>query len=722
MHALAHKLLGARLAKTKECGMEIEISNCNNIENGVVTIAEGALNIKYAINGTGKSTVSKSIQKSVSSRLNGTNDLMDLTPFKALEDDSVNPTVVGCEAVNSIKVFDESYINEFAFQPDELLKGSFDILIRDEQYDLVMAEIEDLVSEIKSHFKEDDEIEALIADFDELSSSFGKPTKNGVHGSSTVAKALKGGNKVANIPEGLEIYENFIQGQENVKWVKWQLDGAQFLEESDNCPYCVSDVKDVKDTIKRVGDVYDPKSIQNLNNLVKIFQRLDKYFSEKTKEVINEFISSVEGYTEEQTGFLLEVKGQVDRLNSMFKHLKGMDFFTFKDVGKVIEELQKYKIDQNLYAHLQSDETLSKIAKVNESIDRLIQKAGQLQGRIAIQKRHIEEVVEENKEAMNSFLRNAGYRYTVDLVEDESGKHKLKLLHADLKSGEVSGVRDVLSYGERNAFALVLFMYDAVKNSPDLIVLDDPISSFDKNKKYAIVEMLFRKEKTFRGKTVLLLSHDFEPIVDMLYHHTDRFEKPSASFLQNDNGQLIEIDIDKDDIMTFVDVNVSNITSDTSVVTKLVYLRRTYEIVNSRGVAYQLISNALHGRSIPLMFDSGTSREMSEEEVQEAETEIQRQIQDFNYSDFIELICDNSAMIELYNSCPNNYEKLHLYRILSERNSDNDQADVVLKFINQAFHIENDYIYQLNPAKYQTVPQYIVEECDKYITTLQQSI
>jgi hypothetical protein len=53
--------------KTRECDMEIEISNCNNIDYGLVKIEEGVLNIKYAINGTGKSTVSKSIQKSVSS-------------------------------------------------------------------------------------------------------------------------------------------------------------------------------------------------------------------------------------------------------------------------------------------------------------------------------------------------------------------------------------------------------------------------------------------------------------------------------------------------------------------------------------------------------------------------------------------------------------------------------------------------------------------------------
>lgn len=699
--------------------MEIEINHCNNIDNGKIKITEGLLNIKYAINGTGKSTVSKSIQKSVSSRLSGNNELMELKPFKAFENDTITPSVTGCEAVNNIKVFDEFYINEFAFQPDELLKGSFDILIRSENYDSVMAEIEELVSQIKSHFNDDDEIETLIADFDELSNSFGKPTKKGVHGSSAIAKALKGGNKVVNIPEGLKMYQNFIQGQDNVKWVKWQLEGAQFVEESDNCPYCVSDVKNVKDTIKRVGEIYDSKSIDNLNKLVQIFQRLNNYFSDQTKEVINEFVSSVEGYTEEQAGYLLEVKDQIDRLNNMFKHLKNIGFFTFKDADKVIDELRKYKIDKNLYLHLQSENTLSKIEKVNSSIEGLIEKAGQLQGKVAIQKRYIERVVKENKEAINSFLNNAGYRYTVDLIEDNSGKHKLKLTHMDLMSGEVSGVRNVLSYGERNAFALVLFMFDAIKAAPDLIILDDPISSFDKNKKYAIVEMLFRKEKSFRGKTVLFLSHDFDPIIDMLYHHTDRFEKPCASFLQNDNGQLTEIDIDKEDIMTFVDINSSNITSDTNVVAKLVYLRRTYEILNSKGIAYQLVSNALHKRSVPLIFEGGASREMTVTEIQEAVTEIQQHVQDFEYSSFLQLMIDTSAMVELYKSCSNNYEKLHIYRIISEGNDGADHADIVLKFINQSFHIENDYIYQLNPAKYQTVPQFVIDECDQYIATLE---
>ncbi len=41
--------------------MKIEIKNCNNIDSGEFDIIEGCLNIKYAINGTGKSTISKAI-------------------------------------------------------------------------------------------------------------------------------------------------------------------------------------------------------------------------------------------------------------------------------------------------------------------------------------------------------------------------------------------------------------------------------------------------------------------------------------------------------------------------------------------------------------------------------------------------------------------------------------------------------------------------------------
>ena len=41
--------------------MNIEIRNCNNIDSAAISIAEGKLNIKFAPNGTGKSTIARAI-------------------------------------------------------------------------------------------------------------------------------------------------------------------------------------------------------------------------------------------------------------------------------------------------------------------------------------------------------------------------------------------------------------------------------------------------------------------------------------------------------------------------------------------------------------------------------------------------------------------------------------------------------------------------------------
>jgi ABC-type dipeptide/oligopeptide/nickel transport system ATPase subunit len=698
--------------------MQLEIKNCNNIDSGIIEIVEGRLNIKYAINGTGKSTVSRAICNAILDRESGTNKLLDLKPFKEIGNNTIQPSVAGVESITSIKVFDESYMNEFVFQPDELLKGSFDVFIRCADYDAGIREIETLVTRIKSLLSEDQEIEGLINDFGELSGSFGRQTKTGIHGASSLAKAFKQGNKIDNIPEGLEIYKAYIQNTSNFQWIKWQLDGFQFLDIADQCPYCVNNIDERREAITKISEVYKPKEIENLNKIVAIFQRLSAYFSDTTRAVIEEFIKNVDGYTDDQVEYLKEVKQQVDRLRDRFLQAKNIGFFSLKDVDQLIEHLSTYSIDITLFTHLQSENILAKAAIVNESIQQLLQKAGELQGKINIQKRLVNRLVDTNKAAINGFLRNAGYKYEVDLIENEEGKHRLKLIHTDINN-EVKNARACLSFGERNAFALVLFMFDALNMQPDLIVLDDPISSFDKNKKYAMLDMLFKRGNCFRDKTVLMLSHDFEPIVDMVYHHSDRFQVPFATFLENKNGILEEKQVSKSDIQTFIEVNEVNISNpEKNLISRLVYLRRTYEITNARGMAYQLLSNVFHKRCQPEIFNSDaneiSSRPMTLEEITDGTTEIQQKIADFSYSHVMELISDYPKMKRLYEQATNNYEKLHIYRIVFDDRDDAIESDVIKKFINQAFHIENDYIYQLNPAMFQTVPQYVIDECDNF--------
>ncbi|MBL4898705.1 MAG: hypothetical protein JKX76_03540 [Colwellia sp.] len=253
--------------------MDVTIKNCNNIDEGLIRIKANVLNIKYAINGTGKSTISMAITASVNDKNNSTNSINDLLPFKHIADNAASPEVIGTEEIDSIKVFDERYINDFIFQENEILKGSFDIFIRDENYKKGMLEIDQLVLNLKNTLSEDEDIETLINDFNEIIQGFGKPAKKGIHGASSMAKALKGGNKVLNIPDGLEQYKDYIQNDNNFKWIKWQLDGKIFIDITDNCPYCINDIKDIKPTINKISEEYNAKNIEGLNKLVAVFQR-----------------------------------------------------------------------------------------------------------------------------------------------------------------------------------------------------------------------------------------------------------------------------------------------------------------------------------------------------------------------------------------------------------------------------------------------------------------
>lgn len=81
--------------------MNIEIKNCNNIDRGSIELIEGRLNIKYAINGTGKSTISKVLEAYIK---NDDSQKKALLPFKYYEATStITPEIFGAEKFNRNK-------------------------------------------------------------------------------------------------------------------------------------------------------------------------------------------------------------------------------------------------------------------------------------------------------------------------------------------------------------------------------------------------------------------------------------------------------------------------------------------------------------------------------------------------------------------------------------------------------------------------------------------
>lgn len=110
--------------------MELVIKNCNSIDEAKIKIEENRLNIKYGINGTGKSTIAKAIELYVKNDKN----LKELTPFKYIgnENNEFQPSIEGAETLKSVSIFNDNYINQFVFKQSEVISNSFDIFIKNQ--------------------------------------------------------------------------------------------------------------------------------------------------------------------------------------------------------------------------------------------------------------------------------------------------------------------------------------------------------------------------------------------------------------------------------------------------------------------------------------------------------------------------------------------------------------------------------------------------------------
>lgn len=685
----------------------INIKNCNSIDEGNIDIENGRLNIKYGINGTGKSTIAKAIKFN-----NNQEKLKELLPFKYKEENFQNiiPLVSGTLDYQTIMIFNEEYIEQFTFKQDELLKDSFEIFIKDQIFEQNLNAINGLFSDVKSIFNSNDNLINIIKDLEELSNSFSK-NSGGLAKNARVSKAFSNGNKIENIPKGLELYSKYLKSNKNLEWIKWQTSGNNFIEISNKCPFCTSSIKIKKPLIKKVALEYNENTIGHLLQIVKVMNKLKQYFTDTAQQTIESIIKNKTGLTEIENAFLTRIKNEIDILIIQIKNLQQLAFFTFKDVPDMTEKINQLKINLLLVPSLNSSMSQEIINPLNESLNLLLTKASMLTAKINIQKRSIIDKIQKYKNEINEFLKFAGYKYIID-IEEINQEYKMRLKHIDLSSFVQKGNQH-LSYGEKNAFALMLFMYECFSKNPDLVILDDPISSFDKNKKFAIVERLFRGEKSLKGKTVLLLTHDIDPIIDMFKVLYGKIEPvPNAHFIKSRNGIIEETPILKDDLQTFAQVCNENISTSSEDINKLIYLRRYYEVLDDKSEAYQLLANLFHKRDIPTKFTNSGEVMMIQQEINTATSMIKEKIDNFDYSEQLLKMKDIDNLKLIYSTSESDYEKLQLFRLIHEGRH---PSDVVQKFINETFHIENEYISQLNPRKYEIIPEFIIQECDNCI-------
>lgn len=695
--------------------MEITLKNCNNIKEGKITVIEKAVNIKYGFNGTGKSTIAKALKYQFDGK-----SLDFFKPYTSKNEEAsmvqINPPVS-----YRIALFNEEYIDSFVFKSNELITNSFEIFVKDKDYENNLKAIEALIKDIRAEFNDNEKLIQLISVLQEFLESFGKATSK-IAASGPLAKGLGNGNQVENIPKELAGYAPFIQQKENVKYIGWQANGVDYLNVADACPFCAQHLDEdgtvSKATVRKVSEKYNSNNIKHLNTVLDIFEKLSEYFADTTKSIIMSFCKRSDKIDSQNTNYLLGIRQEAINLLESLRKISALGFHQLKDVDNIMDTLSSLQIKLELLAHFNGSAlTSSIIQEINQKLNLLIENANRLKGIVNIQKAKIRETIQEHENEINGFLSNAGFKYSVRI----KGEDQEKILLYPLDGTEnVENVIDHLSYGEKNSLALVLFAFQAEHENADFIILDDPISSFDGNKKFAIIHLLFmkngRRKCKFSNKTILFLTHDFGSVIDMQYsiRRALSCDVQSAYLYCNDKGFLTETLIQQDSIISCIEATrkIFNC-NDYHIACRLSALRRNTELVEGKNRRWHYLSSILHNEEPGILFENNLRKPFSSIEISEIECDISAFITDYTHSRTIALFQDKEGLISAYNSSNNAYEKLQLFRVV--QGNKGTENSIVNKFINETFHVENDYLFQLDPCVFELVPEYILAECNQAI-------
>lgn len=691
--------------------MKFKISNCKNIQSGEITIKQGELNIRYGPNGTGKSTISLAIQY-----MFDPNIIPKLKSFNYL-DSTPSVSLLEGELPRGVKVFNEDYIKQHLFIEGRVLddKRVYEVLIQDRMLEDKKEALLSMVEEIKL-ICQDNEIATFINKIHSLRRDVPLNDKwNQFNGRGKVYQALKEGNRyiAANIPELLSEYRDLLVGDKRVKWIEW-FNSGHF--DSVNCPYCREKLKNNFPEIKNtITETYKNANVKNITDFLNNLDHNISDLSSDTKQIIQDKYNHPEGL---QTGDenLVNIHGCLYSLVESLEKLRELSEFDLLDAGYTthltedyIKAIQEVDFLENSKLLQQLVDLKTKIEMLQASNTDYLQSKGEFHSAL-------KDKVSKSKKQINDFMEKAGIPYEVDFVGGETKHPKVILKHTGV---DVTNILDSLSFGEKNAFALMMFLMDVISEDVDLIILDDPISSFDEHKKFALMHTLFltSEDKNMKNRTVLMLTHDITPIIDLMY--VKDYPNINAKFLRLSEGHLSENPVSKEHIKNVLQVSKDlYLDSARPLLSRLIEYRRYLELTGSNDYyKYDLISSLLKLKSTPqIKIGNANFNNFSQEQIDLASRAIQieMKLEQFDYGAVVAKLSDKQILIETFDQSTD-YEKINIMRILSIVVKDKFDNEVLKKFIFESYHIENTMTFQLDPQAFNTIPFYIIAACNRFV-------
>ncbi|OUQ36432.1 hypothetical protein [Massilimicrobiota timonensis] len=692
--------------------MKIEFNNLGVIEHGNLEIIENSINVKYGINGTGKSTIAKGIEKSIKGE--------DLSVLKKYDSDLV-PTIQIDKNFSNVIVFNQEYVNQYLFHED-IVNNSFEILINTDEYKLALKRINNLFFDLVNSISSSD-IKTIIEELTGFKNSLDfkiKETKKGTTYSVPATTKFAKGKKLSNlsvlITEDAKPYQSLLEANNNFEWHKWFENGIKLLT-GKKCPFCLNDLPENFEKIcADINNTFKTTALKQNVEVKNVVYKIKKYFDDNTKKEVDNIVNSNDKVSSDEAKLLYSLYVLCEQELNKLNNLSNLSVIQIKekyDNNILVDFLKENKLSMDFYSHLEKD-VFEKINNVNNSIDNLISKDKDIKNITQEFSQKLNFCILNKSQYINDFLRISGIPYEVKIqaLGDKNYKTILKPICVEKIIS-----KDDLSYGERNAISLILFSLEAEQNY-DLIILDDPVSSFDNNKKFAILYYLFTKDNAvFKNKTVILFTHDFDIIIDLMYKDNFRNINDSCSFVSNQNGIFTDIRIKKDWVCnTLRQWEKKSKNTGLNILLRLVNLRKYLQYSNPKeNDAFNIISSLEHLYDTPKKKECGELIDMNEDEINDGISTIMEYINNFDYEDILSKLKSSSNLIKWYKSATSSIDKLQIMRAYLYLNPLKAEDQVFMSFITESYHYENNEMISLDEKRYNIIPNYIIKICDSII-------
>ncbi|MCQ2799790.1 MAG: AAA family ATPase [Bacilli bacterium] len=706
--------------------MGYKFENIGNVDFAEIAIEKGKTNIKYGFNGIGKTTITKALEYAL-----GDDDQKQILQKQLLSLRTGKEIVVDKGIKSDFKgifVYDNRFFNGL-FRQTDLLNDTYEMLFKSDEYEELIKNITGEINEIKSLLQEGNyhDFYNLVHDFEGRSVIAYKRDGTPAKTTSVLYKyASEGVQITGGLPSDLTDYKPYMDSNIRSEWSKWLDKGKRFLAISPcRCPFCGNEHSDIK---AKTDCLFAFKKTSDYSSYDKEQQLVIKASDYVADELVNGVlkINDINGKLDlESAQPLIDV---VEMFKEQWTNIDYLLSFDAKSISKYQSSERLNELKNDLGAHKLSDSFVMKdqsgnnvANKINKLIEKVIEEIDNKRGEIGRLKTKIVNLVEKNERLINEFLDIAGLPYKVSINQESDTSFKTLFSHKD-GTVWIDNQIDYLSYGEANALALLLFAIEAKSKEDYLIVLDDPVSSFDSNKRYAVYSYLFNSKKDKRllfRKTVLALTHDFESVVIFAKCHPFASQEEILfAHLDNHDHVITEKIFGRGDIVSTVNLykdfaqDLSN-----SKIARVTAARNFFEITKGTGCQeYNLLSNIQKAYK-----DGGRISEYSQDDIYRMSDGIAKVIgNDFNYQSFVSEISNKAIMKNRYYDCKSSkYDKLCIARALLFKDENrNVEENVICDFLSNIYHVETDFIHSISGINIFDVPDYIIALCDERMSVL----